>query len=128
MAKNKRGERVSERENSSRNGNYLCREIGRKEREIEGVRGKRIGRGNLPLFLPHVCMCEEEKESGKRRGGRTPCDRKISVAREGRRVERSSLRNSRCDRERGRERRARKIEKEREVTGEKKREGERGRG
>ena len=33
MAKNKRGERASERENSSRDGNYFCRERGIRERE-----------------------------------------------------------------------------------------------
>ena len=102
MAKNKCGERASERENSSRDRNYFRRERGRRERlrereqggereeetktkkekrvrererEFTGERGRDregrvIGRGNLPLSLPRVR--KEERERGKRRGGRTP--------------------------------------------------------
>ena len=38
MAKNKRGERMSERENSSHDGNYFHRKRGRREREISRER------------------------------------------------------------------------------------------
>ena len=83
MAKNKRGER-GERERGllSRQKLFLSRDMEKREREreIKGVRGKRIGRGNLPLFLPHERVREEEKERGKRLGGRTPRDRKFSIA------------------------------------------------